>query len=742
MRKTVFLTLTLAALCLFGAAQSLQAAVLYGRSAVGYNPSARYVFGYGQTWSDYEVALYYDPEVYTVLLQYETTLDSGSNIGYSDPYNGYQIAAEYQTFSTAYQQQTVYTTASHHKVRPYYTAYYGYYWIDPYNFFGFTAGDYGDYWGLGGYSYNPYNYIPVPVVRPFNTWVSITTPPDCGPGGTGFTAGGAPCPTPTPTPTPTPPASCNIRMQIRSFTPNTTETGDLSNDIRPAMLGASVSLVAEPFVNNTMSRDGTWTWSIEGNPEQDEEGPFRELIWRSEGTYTVSVTYTTADNNCRVTTSMRVNVTVPTITSYTGEIVPERLTTDGTPCSTIGGKDKFTLGCAQADQTATQPGIRFTARAKIPDGSISNPAESRIKYVQIVNLYRRRQTQSRGTECLTFRTSESDHESPSAWRVDTRNPYQNEFEGGVLGTVGVNNFGADLTSTITTRDSPGNTLVSPEQYLSLSVDDRFEMLVYYFTGGSQPQLSDPGTTQVIGRLAWNWGGQVSYDPGSGSYTFSRANPTPRTIPGEATRQVRSFIDVEYSADQDPNAFKACQGGVGPTPTPTPTATPTPIPTPTPPSGCSGNNSAFVSQSVPTTMDAGMSHNVSITMKNTCGKTWTPDRYKLGSQNPHDNLTWGINRAWLPSGLNIAPDNTHSFNFTVTAPSTPGFYNFQWRMVEEEVEWFGEFTPNLVINVVGSGCDPWAEQDCYYSDGEWDSFTCQCRPRPPCRKCDWEPYPTY
>jgi hypothetical protein len=739
MRKTVLLILVLSAFSFFVAAQSAQAAVLYGRSAVGYNPSARYIYGYGQTWTDYELALYYDPEVYTVLLQYETGLDSGSNVGYSDPYWGYQIAAEYDTFSTAYQQTTTYSTASHHKLRPYYTSYYGY-WFDPFNFFGFSPGTYGDYGGLWGYSYNPYNYIPIPVVHPFNTWVSITTPPDCGPGGSGFTAGGAACPNPTPTPVPTPPSTCNIRMEIRSITTNTTETGDLSNQTRPAMLGARVDLESDPYVNNTISTGGTWTWSAEGNPVREDNGPFQSFTWRSEGTYNVSVSYT-AENNCQVTSSMRVNVTVPTITSYTGDLIPERLTTDGTPCSNISGKDKFTLGCAQADQTLTQPGIKFTATAKIPDGSISDPTESKIKYVQIMNIYRRRQTEGRGVECMTFRGSESDYESATAWVVDSKDPYQNEFEGGGLGTVGVNSFGTNLTATITTRDSPGNTLVFPEQYHSLKVDDRFEMLVYYFTGESAPQFSDPGTTKVIGRLAWNWGGQVNYNPISGFYVYDPANPSPRVIPGESARQVRPFTNLWYVPDQDPNAFKQCPGGGG-GPTPTPTPTPMPTPVPTPPNGCSGNNSAFVSQSVPTVMDVGLSYNVAITMKNNCSATWTPDRYKLGSENPQDNWTWGFNRVYLPSDVSIAPGDTHTFNFTVTAPQTPGFYNFQWRMVEEGVQWFGEFTPNVMVQVVGSGCDPWAEQDCYYNGGNWDSVSCQCTIRPPCPRCDWEIYPTY
>lgn len=38
------------------------------------------------------------------------------------------------------------------------------------------------------------------------------------------------------------------------------------------------------------------------------------------------------------------------------------------------------------------------------------------------------------------------------------------------------------------------------------------------------------------------------------------------------------------------------------------------------------------------------------------------------------------------------------SFTVTAPSTPGTYNFQWRMLQECIVWFGDLTPNVAVNV--------------------------------------------
>jgi hypothetical protein len=95
-----------------------------------------------------------------------------------------------------------------------------------------------------------------------------------------------------------------------------------------------------------------------------------------------------------------------------------------------------------------------------------------------------------------------------------------------------------------------------------------------------------------------------------------------------------------------------------------------------------NGATYVSQTVPSAMTAGQNYTVSVTMNNSGTSTWTTDLYKLGSQNPQDNGTWGTNRVNLASS--VAPGANYTFTFTVTAPSTPGTYNFQWRMVKEGV----------------------------------------------------------
>ena len=115
-----------------------------------------------------------------------------------------------------------------------------------------------------------------------------------------------------------------------------------------------------------------------------------------------------------------------------------------------------------------------------------------------------------------------------------------------------------------------------------------------------------------------------------------------------------------------------------------------------------NQAEFVSQSVPKAMYGGESYNVSVTLKNVGNTTWqTSSNYWLGSQNPQDNMTWGMNRVWLPSA--VPPGGTITIPFTVTAPGKSATYNFQWRMVQDGVEWFGPQTPNVPVTVKPPPC---------------------------------------
>ena len=96
------------------------------------------------------------------------------------------------------------------------------------------------------------------------------------------------------------------------------------------------------------------------------------------------------------------------------------------------------------------------------------------------------------------------------------------------------------------------------------------------------------------------------------------------------------------------------------------------------------------------MYAGEAYNVSVTMRNTGNSTWPANStFKLGSQNPQDNLNWGWNRVQLTQS--VPPGGQVTFNFTVVAPG-PGKWDFRWRMVQEGVEWFGAFSDLVQVTV--------------------------------------------
>jgi hypothetical protein len=116
----------------------------------------------------------------------------------------------------------------------------------------------------------------------------------------------------------------------------------------------------------------------------------------------------------------------------------------------------------------------------------------------------------------------------------------------------------------------------------------------------------------------------------------------------------------------------------------------------------GNNAQFVSQSVIHTVGAGKSYAVSVTFKNTGTTPWTAATFKLGSQNPADNWNWNNGRVTLDAGETVAQGATKTFNFNITAQNNTSsiqqVYNFQWRMLQEGVAWFGDTTPNVPVEV--------------------------------------------
>ncbi|PWU08705.1 MAG: hypothetical protein C5B50_28980 [Verrucomicrobia bacterium] len=117
-----------------------------------------------------------------------------------------------------------------------------------------------------------------------------------------------------------------------------------------------------------------------------------------------------------------------------------------------------------------------------------------------------------------------------------------------------------------------------------------------------------------------------------------------------------------------------------------------------------NNAAYVNASFPTSVQTGQVFTATVTMNNNGTIPWTSgggNPYRLGSQAPQDNTTWGFGRVNLPSSPINAGANC-TFTFNCTAPMTAGNYNFSWRMVQEGVQWFGDTMGPFTIAVVLPG----------------------------------------
>lgn len=112
----------------------------------------------------------------------------------------------------------------------------------------------------------------------------------------------------------------------------------------------------------------------------------------------------------------------------------------------------------------------------------------------------------------------------------------------------------------------------------------------------------------------------------------------------------------------------------------------------------GNDALFVSQSMPQWVP-GSTVSVSVTMKNTGSTTWTKEgNYKLMSQSPSQNVVWGTDRVNLQEGESILPNAHKTFTFDVKVPSYNGNFSFQWQMIQEAEEWFGDKSELKVISL--------------------------------------------
>ena len=94
---------------------------------------------------------------------------------------------------------------------------------------------------------------------------------------------------------------------------------------------------------------------------------------------------------------------------------------------------------------------------------------------------------------------------------------------------------------------------------------------------------------------------------------------------------------------------------------------------------------YVSDTLPSTMTPGSTTTATITFRNR-GVVWNESyAMRLGAVGDSDPFSSATR--YTISG-NVSPGSTYAFTISLTAPSTPGTYTSDWRMVRDGVTWFG------------------------------------------------------
>ena len=110
---------------------------------------------------------------------------------------------------------------------------------------------------------------------------------------------------------------------------------------------------------------------------------------------------------------------------------------------------------------------------------------------------------------------------------------------------------------------------------------------------------------------------------------------------------------------------------------------------------------YVSDDIPAEMNPGEVKTVHITFRNR-GVLWTEAKsIRLGAVGDSDPFTT-VTRQTI-SG-EVGPNTTYQFTMTFTAPTTPGPYVTDWRMVRDGVTWFGA-TRTKTVQVTGGDTTP-------------------------------------
>jgi len=321
-------------------------------------------------------------------------------------------------------------------------------------------------------------------------------------------------------------------------------TGSLNGTAQKSLVGANIVLNAAPTL--AAYAGGTYSWSFTGPAYSVSSGSqsASSITIRptATGTLTAKLTYT--KNGMEVTPTVNINVTIPTLTQFGADMLPDELNSN----QFCGGNAGVThsIGCWQPPE-GPENGIVWTATANIPSATyLSDPAESGIKFIQAVDLFIKFMKDG-NRNCITGRVSDIGQH----WFLDSDDPYNHDDHPPRY-------FSEGNTLTMGDFDSPTYTLKTPGFSLDASyVDSNFETYVFYFTSnpvGRNPrhpnviyQRAIPlqGSTYSYAKLAWSWNSHVVFDYNSSPSTLLyklNSNTHGGIIQAEGTNETKPMVE--------------------------------------------------------------------------------------------------------------------------------------------------------------------------------------------------------
>lgn len=113
-----------------------------------------------------------------------------------------------------------------------------------------------------------------------------------------------------------------------------------------------------------------------------------------------------------------------------------------------------------------------------------------------------------------------------------------------------------------------------------------------------------------------------------------------------------------------------------------------------------NRSRFISQVIPSVMEANKNYDVIVQFRNAGKTAWSGiNGYALGSRQLQGDNNWQTSGITLKENNFVTPGDTANINFALTAPDKPGTYELQWQMRHAGDGWFGDKTPGVTIRVL-------------------------------------------